>query len=174
MSVLRYGRLARALHWTTAALVILMVPGGLVLLSLPPGPVQDTAFVLHRSTGVLLFALTVLRLANRARHPAPPLPSGMPALQRRAAGAVHALLYLLLLAMPIVGWWATSAYGAPISVFWLFELPPLVAQDKAVAERVFALHGALGWVLVTLVAAHAGAALHHHFVKRDAILRRML
>jgi len=99
---------------------------------------------------------------------------GVPQLDAVVAGAVHALLYLLLLAMPIVGWWATSAYGAPISVFWLFELPPLVAQDKAVAERVFALHGALGLVLIALVAAHAGAALHHHFVKGDGILRRML
>jgi cytochrome b561 len=98
----------------------------------------------------------------------------VPAAQRAIAHAVHVALYALLFAMPLVGWWATSAYGAPISVFWLFELPPLVAKDEAVAERAFALHRALGIAMALLIAAHAGAALHHHFVKRDRVLRRML
>ncbi len=170
----RYAPAARAIHWVTAALVIAMIPGGFVLLDLPPGRIQDTAFDLHRSTGVLLFGLTLVRIAVRVARPAPPLPASIPPLQQRVAGAVHLLLYGLLLAMPVVGWWATSAYGAPIRVFGLFELPPLVAPDKAVAETAFAIHRALGIALAAIVAAHAAAALHHHFGRRDGVLRRML
>lgn len=170
----RYAPAARALHWLTAVLVITMIPAGFVLLDLPPGRIQDTAFNLHRSTGVLLLALTLVRLVVRTARPAPPLPASIPPMQRLIAGAVHGLLYVLLIAMPLVGWWATSAYGAPIQVFGLFTLPPLVAQDKAVAETAFAIHGAMGLLLAATIAAHAGAALHHHFVKRDGVLRRML
>lgn len=169
----RYGGVARALHWSTAVLVIAMIPAGFSLLSLPAGPIQDAGFLLHRSTGVLLFVLTVARLGWRLANP-PPLPAAIPAAQRAIAHAVHVALHALLFAMPLVGWWATSAYGAPISVFGLFELPPLVAQDRAVAEQAFALHGALGIAMAGLTAAHAGAALHHHFSKRDGVLRRML
>lgn len=170
----RYGGVARALHWSTAVLVIAMIPAGFSLLSLPAGPIQDAGFLLHRSSGVLLFVLTAARLGWRLAHPPPRLPASIPAAQRAIAHAVHVALYALLFAMPLVGWWATSAYGAPISVFGLFVLPPLVAQDRAVAEQAFALHGALGIAMAALIAAHAGAALHHHFFKRDGVLRRML
>jgi cytochrome b561 len=170
----RYAGIARVLHWTTAALVFLMVPVGFLLLELPAGPIQDTAFDLHRSTGVLLFALTVIRLGYRLGHPAPPLPDELAAVQKFAAGATHVMLYGLLLLQPLVGWWGPSAYGAPIRGFWLFPRPPLVAPDKALAEQVLALHGWLGLALVGVVAVHVGAALHHHFVRRDGILRRML
>jgi cytochrome b561 len=170
----RYTGVARLLHWTTAVLVIAMIPAGFVLMSLPAGAVQDTAFNLHRSTGVLLFALTLFRIGWRLGHPPPPLPAGVPAAQRAIAHLAHLGLYALLLAMPVIGWWATSAYGAPIIVFGLFELPPLVAQDRALSERLFALHGYAGIALALLIVAHAGAALHHHFSRRDGVLQRML
>lgn len=170
----RHRPFTRAVHWFTALCILVMLPVGAVLLDLPPGPIQDTAFDLHRSTGVLLLALTCVRLAHRLVRPPPPLPAHLTTLQRRLAHLTHAALYLLLLAMPVVGWWATSAYGAPINVFWLFELPPIAAVDRAAAERAFALHGMLGWAIVATVAVHACAALHHHFVRRDGVLRRML
>ncbi len=170
----RYTLIARVLHWTMALLVIAMIPAGFVLMSLPAGTVQDAAFNLHRSAGVLLLALVLVRIGWRLGHPPPPLPAALPAAQRAIAGVAHLGLYALLLAMPLIGWWATSAYGAPIVVFGLFELPPLVAQDRALSERLFALHGFAGIALALLIAAHAGAALHHHFVRRDGVLRRML
>lgn len=170
----RYAPVARILHWTTAVLVIAMIPAGFVLLDLPPGPIQDVAFDAHRSTGLLLLVLTFGRLAVRATRPAPPLPASIPPLQQRVAGAVHVALYALLIAMPLVGWWATSAYGAPIRFFGLFTVPPLVAPDKALAETGFAIHRALGIAFGVIIAAHAAAALHHHFAKRDGVLRRML
>lgn len=170
----RYTAVARLLHWTTAVLVLATIPVGFVLLSLPPGRVQDTLFDLHRSVGVLLFVLVVVRLAWRLGHPPPPLPDDLPAWQRVASASVHGLLYVLLLVQPVIGWWGTSAFGAPIRVFWLFELPPLVAKDERLAGQVLGWHGMVGIALAAAIAIHVAAALFHHFVRRDEVLRRML
>jgi len=170
----RYTTVARVLHWTMAALVLMAIPVGFVLLSLPPGRLQNTLFDLHRSTGVLLFALVVVRLAWRLTHPPPPLPDDVPAWQRIASGAVHHLLYAILLIQPIIGWWGTSAFGAPINVFWLFELPPLVSKDEPAAKQILGWHDIIGITLSVTIAIHISAALFHHFVRRDQVLRRML
>ncbi|MSP66504.1 MAG: cytochrome b [Alphaproteobacteria bacterium] len=169
----RYTPVARAFHWTTAALVLTMVPLGLALSELRQGRIQDFGYDLHRSIGVVLFPLVVARLLYRLSHPAPPLPATMPAWQQRAAMTVHGALYLLLLLNPLVGWWGTSAYGAPITVFWLFALPPLVAKNQGLGEAILYWHGWTGLSLATLIAAHIGAALQHHLIQRDGILRRM-
>jgi len=172
--VQRYTPVARLLHWTMAALVLMTIPVGFILLSLPQGWVQNTLFDLHRSVGVLLFALVVIRLAWRLTHPPPPLPDDVPAWQHLASGTVHRLLYAILLIQPIIGWWGTSAFGAPINVFWLFELPPLVSKDEAAAKQILGWHGIVGITLSVAVAIHIGAALFHHVVRRDDVLRRML
>ena len=156
-----------------AALVLTTIPVGFVLLALPQGRVQNTLFDLHRSIGVLLFALVVIRLAWRLTHP-PPLLDDLPPWQRIASGTVHRLLYAILLIQPIIGWWGTSAFGAPINVFWLFELPPLVSKDELAAKQILAWHGIVGITLSAIVAIHISAALFHHFVRRDEVLRRML
>ena len=170
----RYTTVARALHWTMAVLVLMSIPVGFVLLALPPGGVQNTLFDLHRSVGVLLFVLVVIRLAWRLTHPPPPLPDDLPAWQRIASGTVHRLLYALLLIQPIIGWWGTSAFGAPINVFWLFELPPLVSKDEPAAKQILGVHDIIGIALSATIAIHISAALFHHFVRRDQVLRRML
>jgi cytochrome b561 len=172
--VQRYTGLARLLHWLVALLVLVMIPVGLMLMRLPPGKLQNTLFDLHRSVGVLLFVLVVIRLAWRLTHPPPPLPDDLPTWQHVASGIVHRLLYLLLLVQPIVGWWGTSAFGAPIKVFWLFTLPPLVAKDEAASKVILGWHGVIGITLAVTVAIHVGAALYHHFIRRDEVLRRML
>jgi cytochrome b561 len=172
--VQRYTGVARLLHWIVAILVLLTIPAGFMLMRLPPGKLQDTLFDLHRSVGVLLFVLVVIRLAWRLGHPPPPLPGDLPTWQHVLSGIVHRLLYLLLLVQPIVGWWGTSAFGAPIKVFWLFQLPPLVAKDEAAAKIILGWHAGIGIALAAIVATHIGAALYHHFVRRDDVLRRML
>ncbi|TXL70079.1 cytochrome b [Vineibacter terrae] len=172
--LLRYTGPARLLHWTMAVLVLMTIPVGFILLDLPQGRLQDTLFDLHRSIGVLLFVLVVIRLGWRLAHPPPPLPDDLPAWQRAASGTVHRLFYAILLIQPIVGWWGTSAFGAPINVFWLFELPPLVSKDEAAAKQILGWHGIIGITLSVAIAIHVGAALFHHFVRRDAVLRRML
>jgi len=88
--------------------------------------------------------------------------------------SVHWSLYALLIVQPLVGWAATSAYRAPIIVYGLFELPPILPVNQPLSERLFAVHRALGILMALLVCIHLGAALYHHFVRRDRVLMRMI
>ncbi|EJW13438.1 cytochrome B561 [Rhodovulum sp. PH10] len=169
-----YTLTARTLHWVTAAIVITMIPMGFLLESLPRGPIQNTAFDLHRSFGILVLLLVVARFVYRQINPPPPLPADVPGWQRSAAHANHYALYALLILQPLVGWVATSAYGAPVAFFWLFELPPAWPQNKELSHTLFELHGLIGLLLGALIVLHVAAALHHHFGRHDATLMRML
>jgi cytochrome b561 len=170
----RYTPVAIALHWTTAALVLFMIPAGLLMGALPEGKLQDLLFNLHRSCGVLIFPLVFIRLIYRWRNPPPTLPDDLHPLQKLAAHLTHYALYGLLLLNPLLGWWATSAYGATVNVFWLFDLPPLVGQNRPFSETLFLVHSVVGITIALLIAMHIAGALYHHFIRRDRILLRML
>lgn len=169
-----YSCTAIALHWTTAVLVLFMIAAGITMLRLPEGETQNLLFNLHRSVGVLLFPLVLIRLIYRWRNPPPPLPDDLPPLMKFAAHLNHYALYALLLLNPLLGWWATSAFGAAVNVFWLFELPPIVAQNKPLSDTLLMVHATVGLLITLLAAMHIGAALFHHFIRRDRILLRML
>ncbi len=168
-----YTLTARVLHWVTASLVLFNLPLGLVIANNWGGPLQDPLYNLHRSIGALIIPIILVRLVYRLGHSPPPLPDEIPPLQRFAANATHWALYALLIAQPFLGWIGTSAYRAPIVVFGLFELPPIWPEDRAFSDRVLFLHSLTGLAIALLLAAHIGAALHHHFVRRDGILARM-
>lgn len=172
--VQRYSLVARGVHWITAFMVFAMVPAGIIMIRIGGGPLQNWLFDFHRSMGVVLMILTLARLAYRLARPPAPLPSSIPLWQRMAAKAAHVFIYGFLIINPFVGWVATSAYGAAISVFGLFTMPAIVAKDRALAEQLFTVHEALGIIFVVTVLVHIGAALHHGFVKRDGVLQRML
>lgn len=165
---------ARFLHWLTAIAVLAMVPAGLSMLRIGPGELQNFLFDFHRSMGVALFVVTAIRLVHRFIYPPAPLPPDIPLIQRVAAKSVHALIYTILMASPIVGWIGTSAYGAPIKVFWLVTLPPIVAKDKVMADLFLGLHQWLGWTMTTAIVIHIAAALYHHLIRGDGVLLRML
>jgi cytochrome b561 len=165
---------ARILHWATAALVLTMIPIGIAMANADFGRAQDTLYHLHRSIGALLLPIVLIRLLYRLRHPAPPLPVDIPAIQRLAAQVTHWALYATLIVQPIVGWIATSAYRAPILVFWLFELRPIWPVDQPFSEKVFLAHRVLGIAMALLLCAHIGAALMHHFIRKDRVLMRMV
>ena len=169
-----YTAIARLFHWSTALLVLVMIPIGIVMANVNVGPAQDTLYHLHRSIGVVLLPLVLARLLYRMSHPPPPLPARVPAGQRRIAHATHCALYGLLLLQAMVGWIATSAYRAPILVFWLFELPPIWPVDRPLSESLFAVHRVMGFALLILIVLHIGAALFHHVVLKDNVLRRMV
>ena len=171
---LRYGLPAQALHWLTALAVIVGVSLAVAMLNVAPGALQNQFFDLHRSFGASILALTGVRLLWRLYTSPPPMITGMPRWQERAARATHGALYFLLFAVPLVGWAGTSAYGARIPVFGLFELPMILEKNKAVADVLLPLHGALALTLCALAALHAGAAVHHHLIRKDGTLRRML
>ena len=169
-----YTLTARVLHWLTAALVVTMIPIGVAMANADFGKAQDTLYHLHRSIGAVLLPLVAIRLLWRLRHPVPPLPAEIPAIQQVAAHATHWALYALLIGQAVVGWIATSAYRAPILLFWMFELPPIWPADRPFSETMFVLHRLVGFAIVLLICAHVGAALYHHFVRRDRVLMRML
>lgn len=172
----RYALPARVLHWTTAALIVLVACLGLWLAYFRP---EDEAFKmrlynLHESFGLVVWVLALIRLAYRRRHPPPPLPADTSAAIRFAAHATHAALYVLLLVLPIIGLLATNAWGFQLKVFEVLPLPVALGKDEALAKVLSTLHwcGALAGAI--LLAAHVGGALYHQFVRRDGLLQRML
>lgn len=169
--LVRYNSVARALHWTMAVLVILNLAGGLLHDAL-----EDTINVmpLHKATGILILALTLVRIAWRLTHRPPPLPANVAGAERAGAQAAHAGLYALMLLMPLTGWIMSSAGKYPLSFYGLFDVPKFaVTREDAITGIAANGHGLLGWVLLALIVLHVGAALRHHFVLRDAVLRRM-
>jgi cytochrome b561 len=169
-----YTATARILHWITALVIALMIPLGVIIANDWGGPLRDRLYGLHESLGTLLIPLILARLVHRLTNPPLPLPPDIPPLQRLAAHATHLGLYALLVAQPLVGWIATSAYGAPVTVLGLFALPPIAPENHAFAELLFRLHGLIGLAIAGLVAAHVGAALYHHVVRKDRVLMRMI
>jgi len=169
-----YNVTARVLHWLIAVLVLIMVPLGIVIANEWGGPVQEPLYNLHKSIGVVILPLVVVRLIWRLTHPPLPLPAAIPAFQQTAAHATHWTLYGLLIVQPVVGLVATSAYPAPLPMFGLFELPHVWPENRPLSERLFVLHRWLGIVIGVVAAMHICAALHHHFVRRDRVLMRMV
>ena len=171
----RWGPVSQALHWSIALLVLAMAAIGLSLDELPRSPKWVWVYDLHKSIGLLLLALVVVRLAWRLYAGAPPPVSGLPRIQRFAAGATHAVLYLLILAMPLSGWLYDSASGLrPLQWFGLFAVPKLVGADEDLADDLHDLHEDLFAILVVVALLHVAAAVWHHVFRGDATLARML
>jgi len=169
----RYGGAAIALHWLTAVLIVANLTLGLSMVPLPLSPQKLEWYLVHKWIGITVFLITCARLAWRWRHPPPP-PVAMPEWQRRAAAAVHVLLYALLLIIPISGWVYSSATGVQVVYLGLLALPDLVPKDKALATVLRTTHLSLNFTLFALLCAHVVAAFQHHFRSRDAVLARML
>lgn len=169
-----WGSIARSFHWLVAALILGQFALGWIAGSWPRSPLKVDLFVWHKSLGILVLALVLLRLAWRLFERTPALPAAMPPWERRAAAASHALLYLLMLALPLSGWVINSAANFPLKLFWLVPLPPITAPGKGTQELAEAVHNGLFWAMAALLLLHVAAALRHHFVQRDEVLRRML
>lgn len=170
----RWSATAKALHWIVAIGILVQLPLGVAADEWPLSPRKLELFVLHKSIGLALLALVLVRVAWRASHAAPPLPEAMSVGERRAAHASHAMLYALMLAMPLSGWIASSAANVPFRMFWTVPVPAIAAADDALADSAGAVHEILAIVLGVAIAVHVAAALWHHFVRRDDVLRRML
>jgi len=171
----QWGSAIKALHWLIFLMIVVLATVGWYMKGLPNSPDKIKVYALHKSFGLTLLALVVLRLAWRelVDRVRPPLPPGMPAWQRFGAHASHLALYLLLFAIPLSGWLFNSAANFPLRWFGLFSVPSLSGPDPALKAFAGGAHWWLFWVLVVVLAAHVGAALWHHFVVRDEVLRRM-
>ena len=169
-----YASTAIALHWLIFVLIACGFTLAVYMVGLPLSPQKLKYFSWHKWIGVTVFVLVVVRLAWRLTHPAPALPATMPLWQRRAAALNLFALYVLLLVIPPTGWLYSSATGVPTVYLGLVQLPDLLAKDKALAEQLKLIHVTLNFTMLALVVIHAAAALKHHFVDRDDVLRRML
>lgn len=169
--VQRYNSVARALHWILAILIIGNLAGGLLHDALE-GVVE--VMPIHKATGLLILALAVFRIVWRLTNRPPPLPGHVHGLERTAAQAAHAGLYALMLVMPLTGWIFSSAGKWPLSFYGLFDVPKLpFTKGDPIVGAAHEGHEILGWVFLALIVLHIAAALRHHFVLKDNVLRRM-
>jgi cytochrome b561 len=169
-----YSATAIRLHWLVAIALIGTFSLGIYMHELPLSPDKLKLYSWHKWAGVTIFLLVLVRLAWRLTHRPPAPPAGMPAWQHRAAEAVHGLLYLLMLAVPISGWLMSSAKGFPTVWFGVLPLPDLLQKDTALGETLVTVHKTLNLTMAGLVLGHAAAALKHHLIDRDDVLKRML
>lgn len=169
-----YGIIAQAFHWLVAVLVIVQLGLGVYAASLPVSLARLQWLARHKSLGLAILAVVLLRIAWRSMNRPPPLPGSMPEWERRAAVSMHWLLYLLLFLAPLTGWFYASAAGLSVNWFGLVLVPDLIAKDLGVAEVLKLTHRALVALLALLVVGHAGAALRHALWLRDGIAHRML
>ena len=173
-SIDRYGAVAQALHWLIVALVLVQVTTALLAHDMPFGPHKADMLARHKSFGMTILMLMVLRLVWRLANSVPPLPAALKSYERGLAHVSHYLLYVLLFAMPLSGWIMSVAKNYPVSWFHLFTWPNPVAPGKQLAESMEDVHLTLAWILGGIVTIHILAALRHHFVLKDNVLRRML
>jgi cytochrome b561 len=165
---------AQAFHWVIVLLVLAQFVIGVDAHGMPVSLLRLKLLTLHKSIGVTVFGLVVLRLLWRWYSPPPPLPANMHAWQRLAAHLSHGLLYGLLLVLPLIGWITSSASNLTVRWFFLFNLPNPVNPDPALASFAKGLHMTLAWLLLALVCLHVAAAFWHELRLKDGVLRRML
>jgi len=169
-----WGAIAKSLHWLLAVMIALQFVLGQLAENAPVSPRKLDLFVWHKSFGLCILLLVVVRIAWRLANVAPGSLPGIRAWEHRAARAAHLLLYLLMLAVPLSGWWVSDTSRIPFKAFWSVPVPDLLAADRALSETAGFVHGSLTTVLLIVLAVHVLAALRHHFLLRNDTLRRML
>jgi cytochrome b561 len=173
--VTRYTPVAQVLHWLTALLMFTVIPVGWHMMMLArSNPQRETWYTVHKSIGLTILALAILRLGWRWCYPPPPLPGTMASIERFAATLSHWLLYAILLFMPASGYLFSAAGNHPIVWFDLFTVPVIVPQNPALASLGQALHLAGTWATYGLIILHVLGTTWHIVVRRDGVLERIL
>jgi cytochrome b561 len=180
----RYTAVAMLLHWLTAAGIAALIVIGLIMTQLTAQISQMeifTLYQLHKSIGITVLLLVVVRVVWRLTHRPPPLPDEMTPAEKGAAHGLHWLLYAFMIGMPLTGWAVVSSspFNLPTVLFNLVPWPdlpvlPTLANKAAVSHVLGWVHAYGSWILIVLLAVHIGAALRHHVIKRDPVLTRMI
>lgn len=170
----QYTLTAIGLHWWIAILIFIAFPLGLYMHDLPLSPYKLKLYSWHKWLGVTVFILVVFRIVWRVSHTPPALPDSLPAWQKLASHATHLILYGLIAAVPLSGWLMSSAKGFQTIWFGVLPIPDLISKDKELGKTLMEVHETLNDVLLSLVVLHIVAAIKHHFIDKDHIVRRML
>jgi cytochrome b561 len=170
----RFNRTRRYLHWLVALLLALQIPLAWIMVEQRLGPDKLANYALHKSVGIVLLVLGLVRISAALTTRRPPLLGELPRAQRLAARSAEALLFLVLVVMPLTGWLMSSAANFPVSVFGWFTLPDLVQPEQALFAALQKVHRGLSYLLLLTAAVHIAAALRHYFVLRDNVLYSML
>jgi cytochrome b561 len=169
-----YSVALRGLHWLSALCMFVVIPVAWYMTSLDRhDPSRGNWVTLHKSIGLTILLLTLIRVVTRLAGTAPPLPHSIPAFEQRLAHLGHGLLYVILFAMPISGYIVSYGGGYPVNWFWLFQVPALVAQDKALGHLASKVHDTLAYLTYVLIVGHVLAVVYHQLIQRVDILGRM-
>jgi cytochrome b561 len=180
MNDARYTLLQRLLHWVIAALVLLAIILGAFIwaygfegLKNNFGDAAANAFYkYHKTAGLLILGLMVIRVGVRMRLGAPSPVASLTKIERKLSIWVQWSLYIALIAMPLAGWFGTGAGGFPVQFFDM-TLPGLIGKNPVLSEWLFAIHGFIAIVILILAGLHIAGALRHWLIKRDGVMRRM-
>ncbi len=170
----RYTGVAQALHWVIAALIVTQFALAWSANGLPLGMHKLALLARHKSFGMTILMLAILRLLWRFGNPPPELPPGMSPIERILARGTHIAFYVFLFAMPLTGWMMSSAKSYSVSWFGLFTWPNLIAPNDAAFDFLKSTHDYLSDALFVIAALHILAALKHHFWNKDDVFLRML
>lgn len=170
----QYGRIAKTFHWLTALLIFGMLPLGFYMVWLAPGPLKFDLYQLHKSIGMTILLLVILRMGWKLSNPKPKPPDTLKKWEVVFSRLVHGVLYLTLFFMPLTGWLLTSASEFPNKYFGLFDVPDLVGKDEGLYEAMSEAHEIIAFIIIAAVFFHVAGALKHYFVDRDQTLQRML
>ncbi len=170
----RYTAVAQSFHWIIAALIVTQFTLAWMADDLPLGMHKLALLARHKSFGMTVLMLAILRLLWRLKNPPPALPADMKPIERWLAKATHIGFYVLLFAMPLTGWMMSSAKNYSVSWFGLFTWPNLIGQNDTAFEFLKSTHEILSDALFALAALHILAALKHHFWNKDDVFTRML
>lgn len=169
-----YGIVAILLHWLMALLIIGLIIFGIYMVRIPISLQKLKLYGWHKEFGFLVLFLGIFRLIWRMGNLIPKLPAHIPKWQQHAARAAHWMFYGFIVVMPITGWLITSAAGLPASFFGWFLLPNLILPNKAMMPFYIFIHQWLGYLMAALIVLHTSAALRHHFIDKDQVLKGIL
>ncbi|AKO53375.1 cytochrome B561 [Marinobacter psychrophilus] len=176
----RYAYPHRLLHWSVSGVVLLSLVSGLTIgfldfdgaVDLLGNTLTNVLYGGHKTLGVLILLLMILRVITRLAFAVPDHVPPLDTFERVVSKSVQRLLYLALIAMPLLGWAGTAAGGYPVE-FFLWQLPGFIGKDEQLSEQLFLLHEWLSWIILALVALHVTGAIFHWKIKRDNVIKRM-
>ncbi len=172
-SIDNWGLISKLFHWLMAITILFMAGLGLTMINVRLSPMKLEMFIVHKSIGILLLAMVIARICWRVMNPTPSLPDTMSSRAKMFARFTHVWIYCLLIGIPLSGWVINSAANFPLRWFGLFEIPAIVAPNLVVEEYAKLTHMTLLIALGITILGHIVAALRHHILLNDNVLRRM-